>query len=188
MFCAILKQDRGSALVEFFLILPILIPMIFFIIDFGRLMQARIILANVAREGGNLASRDIKAGPDLLKLLKASASPLDMQNFGKIYITYIDAGSGAQANKPVINATDNDGELVVPSSTENARFGLTADMWNHLVFDDEKQASDINGITVVEVFYQYRTITPLPNFIQNIFLNGSPIIGSRAVFCRLSGI
>ena len=49
----------------------------------------------------------------------------------------------------------------------------------------EDQASDINGITVVETFYKYRPITPLPNFIANIFLThgDGTIVGSKSVYC-----
>jgi len=36
---------------------------------------------------------------------------------------------------------------------------------------------------VVEVFYHYRPITPLPGFVQNLFPNNGGInIGSRSVF------
>ena len=36
---------------------------------------------------------------------------------------------------------------------------------------------------MVEVFYHYRPITPLPNFVQNLFpVNGGILIGSRAIF------
>ncbi len=63
--------------------------------------------------------------------------------------------------------------------------GLTQKLYDHLVFKQANKASDINGVTVVETFYKYRPITPLPKFITNILLNDGDgtIIGSRAVFC-----
>jgi hypothetical protein len=43
--------------------------------------------------------------------------------------------------------------------------------------------ADISGVTVVEVFYHYQPITPLPGFIQGMFpTNGGIVIGSRSVF------
>lgn len=183
------KDNRGVALVEFCFILPILIVMVLFIIDFGRLIQARIIITNVAREGGNIASRGIEtpAGTELIPLLRSSASPLDMQQHGRICITTVDAGPTQASPFPSISSQVCDGNLAVASgiSTGGERLGLTSAMYNHLVFDEDSQASDINGITVVEAFYMYRPITPLPNFIANIFLThgDGTIVGSKSVYC-----
>ena len=48
----------------------------------------------------------------------------------------------------------------------------------------DNQTSDISEITVAEVFYKYRPITPLPNFIEGILLTHGDgiIIGSKSVF------
>ena len=44
-------DDRGAAAVEFALVLPLLLILIFGIIDFGRLLNAKITLTEAAREG-----------------------------------------------------------------------------------------------------------------------------------------
>lgn len=49
-------QDRGAAAVEFALLLPLLLFLIFGIIDFGRALNAQITLTQAAREGARLAS------------------------------------------------------------------------------------------------------------------------------------
>src|SRR5574342_974403 len=43
--------DHGAAAVEFALVLPILVLLLFGIIDFGRMLAAKITLAEAAREG-----------------------------------------------------------------------------------------------------------------------------------------
>jgi len=193
MFSSILRRNKGTALIEFCFILPILVIMVLFIIDFGRLIQARIIITNVTREGGNLASRDIKTGNDLISMLQSSAAPLDLQQSGRICISSIEAGFNQNNPDPFISVQDPQlcrGSLNVQSgiSSGATHLGLTDDLYNHLVFDDTNQASDIDGVTVVETFYIYRPITPLPRFIANIFLTDGDgtIIGSRAVFCTTS--
>lgn len=193
MFSDIVKKNKGTALVEFCFILPILIIMVFFIIDFGRLIQARIILTNIAREGGNLASRDIKTGSDLITLLQSSATPLDMAQSGRVCISYIESGLSGDDPDPSISVDNPQlcgGNLAVSSGISNGatHLGLTDAMYSHLVFDDGNQTADINGVTVVETFYMYTPITPLPNFIANIFLadGAGTIIGSRAVYCTVS--
>ena len=47
-------RDRGAAAVEFALLLPVLLLLIFGIIDFGRALNAQITLTQAAREGARL--------------------------------------------------------------------------------------------------------------------------------------
>lgn len=49
-------SDRGTAAVEFALILPVLLLIVFGIIDFGRALNAQITLTGAAREGVRLAA------------------------------------------------------------------------------------------------------------------------------------
>lgn len=48
--------DRGAAAVEFALVLPLLLILIFGIIDFGRLLNAQIAVTEAAREGARMTS------------------------------------------------------------------------------------------------------------------------------------
>lgn len=50
------RHDHGSAAVEFALVLPVLLLIIFGIIDFGRMLHAKIILTEAAREGARAAA------------------------------------------------------------------------------------------------------------------------------------
>lgn len=181
-----IDTEKGVAALELALILPILAILVFGIIDFGRLIHARLVVANVSREGGSLASRNINPN-GLITMLQASGVPLNLAgNLGKIYITRIQAGaSGTYPNPTVDNDNSNsDGQLQVSSSTSLPLLGLSPAIYNRLVFKQAQMTSDISDVTVVEVFYKYKPITPLPNFIQNILLtNGDGIIiGSRSVF------
>ena len=49
-------RDRGSAAVEFALVVPVLLLIVFGIIDFGRALNAQIALTGAAREGARLAA------------------------------------------------------------------------------------------------------------------------------------
>jgi hypothetical protein len=49
-------RDRGAAAVEFALVLPLLLLIVFGIIDFGRALNAQITLTEAAREGARLAA------------------------------------------------------------------------------------------------------------------------------------
>ncbi len=183
-------KENGAAVVEFALILPILAVMIFGVIDFGRFIEARLVITNLSREGGSLASRDIKSGNDLIAMLQSSSSPLDLKNgLGRICISTINAGkTGTNTDtEPIIGAQFVGGNLDVPcaiGSVGGSPVGLPGALYAHLVYDEENKTSDIADLTVVEVFYKYKPITPLPSFIASILLKDGDgtIIGSKAVF------
>ncbi len=50
------SAERGSVAVEFALVLPVLLLIVFGIIDFGRLLNAQIELTGAARDGARLAA------------------------------------------------------------------------------------------------------------------------------------
>lgn len=50
------SADRGAAAVEFALVLPLLLLIVFATIDFGRALNAQIVLTQAAREGVRLAA------------------------------------------------------------------------------------------------------------------------------------
>ena len=52
------KQERGNALVEFALVVPIIVSMLAASIEFGRVFRAREIMSLIAREAGNEAFRE----------------------------------------------------------------------------------------------------------------------------------
>lgn len=45
------SQDRGAAAVEFALVMPVLLLLVFGIVDFGRALNAQIMVTQAAREG-----------------------------------------------------------------------------------------------------------------------------------------
>ena len=179
---------RGTALIEFALILPILIVLAMATVDFGRLIQARLIISNVSREGGSLAARQTTVDTSLITVLKESGKPLNLIGAdGKIIITRVKAGLSAGAPNPAIATQDSRGTLARSSTIAagNANLGLTASIYNHLLFKTANATSDIAEVTVVEVFYKYRPITPFPKGFGGGMLlpdTDGMIVWSRAIF------
>ena len=183
------QGQRGAALVELAFLLPILIVMVLGIIDFGRLIHARLVVTNVSREGGSLGSRDIRVGNQLVNMLLSSAAPFNLSGGdGRIYVTKIRAGESLLDPEPYIHSRATGGELVVPSgitgNVGDTPGGLQDPIYGRLRFRAANNTSDISEVTIVEVFYLYRTITPLPRFVEGLILpdRGGILIGSRATF------
>lgn len=183
------RAERGASMVELAFILPILVVLIFGVVDLGRLIQARLVVTNVSREGGSLASRDIKDGTALISMLQSSASPLDLKNAdGRIWLTKIKSGTTAGDPDPYIHTRYTGGTLTAASSITgnpgDTPAGLPSVLFNHLQYKTSINTSEISEVTIVEVFYLYRPVTPLPEFMQNLILPGGQglLIGSKAVF------
>jgi hypothetical protein len=179
---------RGTALIEFALILPILIILVLATVDFGRLIQARLIISNVSREGGSLAARQTTVDTSLTTVLKESGRPLDLIGTdGKIVISRIKAGASAGSPSPTITTQISRGTLARNStiSAGSATLGLTTSIYNHLLFKPANATSDIAEVTVVEVYYKYRPITPFPRGFGGGMLlpdaNGM-VVWSKAIF------
>lgn len=50
------RGERGQSLVEFAMVLPLLLLVLFAIIDFGRIYQGHVTLTNAVREGARLGA------------------------------------------------------------------------------------------------------------------------------------
>jgi Flp pilus assembly protein TadG len=50
------REDQGAAAVEFALVLPVLVLILFGIVDLGRMLNARITLSQAAHEGARAAA------------------------------------------------------------------------------------------------------------------------------------
>lgn len=85
--------QHGVAAVEFALLLPILLLLLFGVMDAARALQANIIMVNIGREGANLVARgstQLETGSqDIVYALMASAPPLNVKQQGMIYITRV---------------------------------------------------------------------------------------------------
>jgi Flp pilus assembly protein TadG len=66
-------RDRGATAVEFALLLPMLLLLIFGIIDFGRALNAQITLTQAARTGARLAAL---GQPNVVSATQAAATGL----------------------------------------------------------------------------------------------------------------
>src|SRR5215471_1529570 len=89
------QQDRGAAAVELALVLPVLLLLVFGIIDFGRALNAQITLTQAAREGARLAAL---GQPSVASRTQAAATGLSQV---AVTVTTCAPGAGPSANAQV---------------------------------------------------------------------------------------
>lgn len=90
------RGDRGAAAVEFALLLPVLLLLLFGIIDFGRALNAQITITQAAREGARL---DALNQPNVVSRTQGAATGLS--GVGVTIVSACPPGSGPTANAVV---------------------------------------------------------------------------------------
>ena len=93
--CGRAARERGAAAVEFALLLPVLLLLVFGIIDFGRALNAQITLTQAAREGARLAA---VGQPNVVGRTQAAAAGL---NPVAVTVTACPPGAGPGAEAVV---------------------------------------------------------------------------------------
>ena len=194
MICKRLRSQKGMATVEFTGVALVLMVVAFGIVEFGSMIQAQAVVSNVTREGGSLASRDLKNGSDLFNLLEASTWPLNFscppesgscnpavqEERFKIYIAKVNAGtSGSPVPTCTVEESGNlDGIGVVsPVEDPEGRCDLTQDLWDLLNYNDIYNTSPLTQLTVVKVYYRHDPLTP---FVE--LLNVGPVFNGGSIY------
>jgi Flp pilus assembly protein TadG len=90
------ERDRGAAAVEFALMLPLLLLLLFGIIDFGRALNAQVTITQAAREGARLTALN---QPNVASRTQAAATGLS--GVGVAVVSACPPGSGPTANADV---------------------------------------------------------------------------------------
>ncbi len=88
-------QDGGAAAVEFALLLPVLLLLVFGLIDLGRALNAQITLTQAAREGARLAAL---GEPNVVSQTQAAATGLSGVT---VTVTACPSGSGPTSDATV---------------------------------------------------------------------------------------
>lgn len=186
-----IQSQKGMASFEFMSVAGVIMALAFGVVEFGSLIQDQSVVTNVTREGGSLASRDLKNGSDLLGLLEASTWPLnfscpdddvncvpsEQEEKFKMYVAKIDAGT-SQDPEPVCSYQES-GELDgigITTPLEDTNCGLTTTLWNMLKYDATLQTTILTQLTVMKVYYRHDPLTPLPGLLKS-----APFFGNENV-------
>jgi len=149
------RGTSGQALLELALTLFFLVFLITGIFDFSMAVRTSNTIANMSREGAQLASRSTIASQDIMNTLSDTAQSLQMQNNGMMYITVVQGTGGT----PQIQSQTG-WQASTLKNTIQSRIGTPT------VQNPNPNAQNLSGInltngqtaTVVEVFYNYRSL------------------------------
>jgi len=80
--CKIKIASQGQSLIELAILLPLLLMLVFGVIDYARAIQFNNILVAMSREGANLASRTSALPQDIIRALNVTADPFGDEHPG----------------------------------------------------------------------------------------------------------
>jgi Flp pilus assembly protein TadG len=176
-----MQAVQGQSLIELSLLLPLLLLLVFGVIDYARAIQYNNILVAMSREGANLAARSNMTHSGIIKALVSTATPLLMGDRGMVYVTQINGtkvGNDVKA-KVIAQTRATTGDASLYSS-------LPRPVWNHcttwvnsvctnisatsyatlpLVNGVDMPLSDGEEVFAVEVMYNYSVIF---NYVMKI--------------------
>jgi Flp pilus assembly protein TadG len=97
-------RRRGSTIVEFALVVPVLLAMLIGIMEFGWIVRNNYALANASREGARFAAlgKTTAQTQDIVR----SACPLPITN-SNIALAYFDTGTNTWVGWPADSGTKN---------------------------------------------------------------------------------
>ena len=171
-------NNRGAAVVEMALVLPLLVALVLGLYEFSTAIAANNIITNMSREGANLAARSGASPADIMSALSETASQIDMRESGTIYLTRIQemaigsSGKGPQVISQyrwVGSALESAPVSKVWACTNSSSWdGDQCDIGPAIPSANRTAALDMElregeELVVVEVFYVYR---PVLKFFQ----------------------
>jgi len=151
-------RDSGQAVLECALSATIMLILVFGLIDLSRAIFVAQVIANLAGQGSSMASRGTTL-PNTAAAVAASSAPLNLNTNGCVIV------SAVYNNNSVMKLTAQSalGGITALSHVGSA-IGGTATI-------PSAAAPQLNQtVYVTEVFYSFKAITPIGNFLSKTFL------------------
>jgi hypothetical protein len=173
------NPSKGSTIVEFVIVLPILLLLILGVIEIGYALYENHLIVKLAREGANLISRQSTLQEAETAIVGAAMPPVAFNADGKLILSVIKLGTGgANLNTPIVYQRRVVGSLDANSVLGNPLTTSFSGAPDYTAVDPDNDAGIRipgtlpNGLTltpgqsvfVTEVFTRHTVVTPLASF------------------------
>ena len=146
-------RRAGLALLQLAIVLPLLLLLLFGMIDFGRLILVKNEISALSREGGNLASRGTSFDQTIRAIFSASGSS-DLDHNGCIILSAVERDS---SNHLVVTE-----QAVAGHQPRSSRVGS---LGGPATVPDSRLPRRGQVLVVAEVCMNYTAVTPISAFL-----------------------
>ncbi len=170
MFAA---RNRGQAIVEMAMALTLLLVLICGSIDFGRALNDLQTIADLTRQGSNLASRGTSLTEAAAAVISGE-SGLDLANHGMVIITSVTNNSSVFT----ISGQATQGAL---SQTSKIGTGVGTNVTSTLPTAAKNSLQNGQSIYITEIYYSFTSLTPI-GALTNSVINMPSLLYDSAYF------
>jgi hypothetical protein len=170
-------DDRGQSIVEFALVLPLLLILVFGVVEFGYALLDQHVVTKLTREGSNLISRNTTLQDAANALAAMSALPVDFSTRSKVIFSVLKKGStvgSGNYDRIFLYQRHEYGPLVAASRLTTAGGGGFGGPPNYIAANSDNavglQVTNVPAdliaarggmIYVTEIYTQHDLLTPL---------------------------
>ena len=153
-----IADESGQALLEFLIILPLTLVLVFGLIDFGRALSCLEVISELTRQGSNLASRGTNLS-DSAAAVVAGDAPLDLSKNGEVIVTAV---TNINQVNQITGQVSQGGILSISKIGQGVGKQATVPPAAATMLQPGQT------IYVTEVFYSFQAITPIGNLLNMV--------------------
>ena len=172
------KHQRGQSLVEMALVMPLLILIVFGVVEVSYALFDQHIVTRLTREGSNLISRSTTLGDAMTALRTMDSAPVDLDNGSRIIFSVVrnvPTVGAANYNLAILSQRHSYGSLSAASTIQtqgSASFGpgpeyaaVNQDNNTNLRVTNLPVTLSLGtSLYITEIYTTHPTLTPLANF------------------------